>query len=154
MVQFCLDFRYLIYRLKSVSIIIFLSVFFPLYQITSLALKMESYLQKKVPCRHSSKIRCVGLIYMQYCKIFGQNFAIPVIVQRLVGWRWCQPPAVAFTAKKGRQGCKFCKLCRGRPILKRRRKKIPKKFGNSSQNHMTASIAMCPCRHFYVIHTM
>ena len=61
MVQFCLDFRYLIYRLKSVSII-FLSVFFPLYQITSLAFKMESYLQKKVPCRHSSKIRCVGYI--------------------------------------------------------------------------------------------
>ena len=71
-------------------------------------------------------------IYRQYSKIFGQNFAIPVIVQRLVGWRWCQPPAVAFTAKKGRQGCKFCKLCRGRPILKRRRKKIPKKFGNST----------------------
>ena len=52
--------------------------------------------------------------------------------------------------RKGRQGCKFCKLCRGRPILKRRRKKIPKKFGNFSQNHMTASIAMYPCRHFYV----
>ena len=30
--------------------------------------------------------------------------------------------------RKGRQGCKFCKLCRGRPILKRRRKKIPKKI--------------------------
>ena len=43
MVRFCLDFRYLIYRQKSVS----LACFFPLYQITSLAFKMESYLEKK-----------------------------------------------------------------------------------------------------------
>ena len=49
-------------------------------------------------------------------------------MQRLVGWQWCQPPAVAFTAKKRPTRLQVLQTLSRKANTEKKKEKDPKKI--------------------------